>query len=355
MSILNRYIRNSIISSTCIVLLVVMGIESFMEFVDQLSSIGEGHYGVLQALMYVPMQLPGDLYQLFPMIGFLGSLIGLGRLASSSELVVMRSAGISIAQIAWSVVKAALIMIVVVTVIGEWVSPMLQLHAEQLREKAMGKNVGISAIGGAWLRKANAFVHVGKVVSATQIQNVTRFHFLADDQLQSIYVAKRGELKNGHWHLYDINETRFTKKGLQTLHPKEQTLDILFQPKLLQNAEVEADRESISTLLKSIVYREKSGLMTAQYEFAFWQRIIQPITTIVMICLGIPFIFGSLRSASTGLRVMTGVVIGFGFYMLNQFFGPITMVYQFPPILSALTPTVLFLLAYAILLRRIKT
>jgi len=82
--------------------------------------------------------------------------------------------------------------------------------------------------------------------------------------------------------------------------------------------------------------------MMVRIEFDFWQRLFQPLATLVMICLAVPFIFGPLRTGTMGLRILSGVIVGFGFYILNQFFGPFSMVYQFPPLLAAGLPTLLF-------------
>ncbi len=352
MRILNRYIRAQVIWSTAVVVFVLIGIESFMEFVGQLSAIGVGHYGILQAFIFVPLQLPTDLYALFPMAGFLGSLIGLGRLASSSQLIVMRSAGVSVAQIAWSVIKAALIMLVVVTFIGEGIAPKLQYEANILKADAMQKGGRLKTLHGVWLRDGNSYVYIGKVASPKRIQDIVRFDFDKQEHLLSVSSAKSGKLLGEQWMLSNISKSVLNDKSVKTVQVKQEPLGIMFQPKFFDKEEEDVDQESVVTLFHNIVYRQKTGLVTSQYEYAFWSRIIQPLTTILMICLGIPFIFGSLRSSSMGFRVMTGVIIGFGFYMLNQFFGPITLVYQFPPWLAALTPTVLFLIAYVILLKR---
>ena len=86
----------------------------------------------------------------------------------------------------------------------------------------------------------------------------------------------------------------------------------------------------------------------------FWTRMLQPLTTVIMICLGVPFIFGSLRSASMSSRILTGIIIGFVFYMLNQFLGPIALVYQWPSWTAGALPTLLFLVIYALLFSKIK-
>jgi len=73
-----------------------------------------------------------------------------------------------------------------------------------------------------------------------------------------------------------------------------------------------------------------------------------------MINLSVLFVFGALRSVTMGLRILMGVVLGFSFYMFNQLFGPISLVYQFPPVLAAATPILIFLVIFIVLLIRMK-
>jgi len=354
MRILNAYIRNSVISATIIVFLILLGVESLMELITQLSDIGVAHYSLWKAFLFVLTRLPSDLYQLFPMAGFLGCLIGLGRLASSSQLIVMRSAGVSVAGITGSVIKAAVLMIVVITFMGEFVAPKLEASGHRMKAAALSEEVGFKALGGVWLRDADTFIHIGSIDSNSEVSDVTRFVITPQHKLTSSAYAKKAVFKNGHWIMLDVKESHLTPKRVITAKIKELPLNIVFNPTLLEEGRKRVDQQSIVGLYHSINYRDHAGLATSQYEFAFWQRIIQPLTTIVMICLGVPFIFGSLRNTSMGLKILTGIIIGFAFYMLNQFFGPFTMVYQIPPVLAAVMPTLLFAVACGIMLSRSK-
>jgi len=354
MRLLDRYIRNQVVWSTAIVVLILVGVESFLEFIGQLSDIGTANFGVLQTLIYVPLQLPTDLYQLFPMAGFLGCIIGLGQLASSSELIVMRAAGISIGRISWSVIKTAILMIVVVTFVGEWMAPRMQTAAEHLKMTALNQKIGVSSLPSTWLRKENQFVQIGNVVSLTKIAHITAFNFDNHHQLQRVLYAPTAVFAQDHWVLQQVSQTRLKPNEVRSNTKPDMPLHVLFQPTLMQKSRQHADQQSITSLLKNIIYRQQTGLMTTQYVYSFWMRLIQPITTILMICLGIPFVFGSLRAATMGSRILVGVVIGFTFYTLNQFFGPITLVYQFPPFWAAVLPTIFFLIVYVIMLLRIR-
>ena len=351
MRLLDRYIYSHVIRSTFLVLLVLMGIESFMELVHELSDIGVGNYGLVEAFIYVPLQLPKDLYELFPMIGFLGCLLGLGRLASSSELIVMRAAGISIFQISKAVLKASILMILVVTLMGEWMSPKFESQAANLKAIAMGKEKEGGKLRGIWLHQGGSYINIGSVTDAMILRNITQFDFNKKNQLIRIVHANYGEKKNKGWEFYSVKETFLTPHKTHSKMLATKLSHMRFESQLLQESDEAYDQENLYTLFHNILYRKHSGLVTGEYQYAFWKRLVQPLTTLVMICLGIPFIFGSLRSSSTGFRVMMGVMIGFGFYMLNQFFGPIILVYQFSPILAAALPTVLIGLVYVILLR----
>src|SRR3990167_8328831 len=210
MRILNDYIRNAVISSSILVVFVLLGIESFMEFINQLPDIGVVHYNLLKATFYVLAQLPADLYQLFPMAGFLGCLIGLGRLASSSQLIVMRTSGVSIAGITLSVIKAAIMMMLIVTLIGEWIAPKLEAQAAHMKSLALSHEVGFKALGGIWLRDAASFVHIGDVDSSQQVSHVSRFVINSKHQLLSAAYAKTAVFKEGRWHMLNVRESQLT-------------------------------------------------------------------------------------------------------------------------------------------------
>lgn len=354
MRILDHYIRSSVIWATSLVVLVLLGIESFIEFIAELPAMGVGNYSILSVFAFVGMQLPSDLYQLFPIAGFLGSLIGLGRLAATSELIIMRAAGVSIARIAWAVVKAALLMLVVITVVGEWLAPTWQYQAMQLKERQMNRKIDPWASQGLWLHQGQAFVHIGNIVSATEVQDIARFDFDAQDHLISSLTAQTGVLRNGSWQLQQVSVTKLTPMQAKVIKYQTLPLGFTFQPELLQKeTQLESDQQTISALWKNIQYRRQAGLLANELESAFWARVLQPLTTVIMICLGVPFIFGSLRSASMSARILTGIIVGFVFYMLNQFIGPIALVYQWPAWIAGSLPTVLFLLIYAVLLSRI--
>ncbi len=349
MRILTRYVGSNLIRSTALVILVLIAVEGLLEFIGQMSDIGVAQYSMWDAFLFSLMQLPAELYQLFPMAGFLGCLLGLGQLASTSQLLVMRASGVSKSRVAWTVVKTALTMMFFVMIIGEGVAPMLQLSAQQMKAAEM---VQVKKLQDIWLRNGEQYVHFGEVVNPLTINQVELFMIDQQHNLLSAAYAPRAIYQNNHWVMQQVKQTLFGKDKVSARHFAALPLNVIFKTSAYQNEDDEVQQYSIMDLIKTIHYRKRAGLNVVSYQFSLWQRLMKPIMAIVMICLGVPFIFGSLRSASMGLRVLTGVMVGFAFYLSNQFFGPIAMIYQVPPLLAAGLPTVIFAVACVILLRR---
>lgn len=354
MNILDRYIARNIIVATLLALLVLIGMQSFMLFVAELRDIGVKNYGLLQALIYVPLQLPSSVYAFFPIAGIIGCLMALGRLASNSELIVMRAAGVSIAKITWAVLKTGILMLIVMTLIGEWLAPAAQHKGQMRKTIAMSGGQTLNTMQGTWVRDGNNFIYIHQILPNGKLQNITRYEFAANHHLILASYAQTGTYQDGQWIFNNVDESSLAKDHISSNHYPQQKWNVTFNPKLLRMATLDSGQLSLPHLYHYIQYLKTTDQASSKTQFAFWQRMFQPIATLIMICLGVPFVFGPLRTVTMGLRILAGIVVGFGFYMLNQFFGPLSMVFQLPPLLAAALPAVLFAVGGGILLWKLR-
>ncbi len=351
--IIDRHIERVVIYSTLFVLLVLAGLQIFVGFIAQLGSIGSGNYGVLSALIYIVETLPQNVYSFFPMVGLLGSLLGLGYLASNSELIVMRSSGMSLWQITWAVLKAAILMLIIMTIIGEVVAPYANHAAIDLKASAEAGGSVVKTTRGLWMRRHNDFIHINQIQAGKRLQGVSQYIFNGDNYLLSSSYAENAVYQNGRWQLQKIERTQFDGNKVSTQQIAQAPLTIKIDPNLLKFSLTDPSAISLIQLSQLIQFQRRHGLQEGNFTLVFWQRIFQPIAALIMIFLAIPFIFGPLRSSSMGSRILIGVVVGFIFYLLNQFFGPFSVVYQIPPVVGALAPILVFCAVAFFLLRRV--
>jgi len=352
--ILDRYIGKSILATTGLVMIALLGIDFFIQFVEEINDIGKGDYTLLAAFFYVCLSLPHDIYHLFPMAGLIGGLMGLGLLASHSELVVMRAAAMSIMQISRSVIIVVVFMIVVVTLLGEGVAPYAQHYADQYKTLLKSEGQAVVMHQGVWFREGDYFIHIGKVVNAKHLENITRYHFDDTHQLLDVSQAAKGRYKHDGWHVNNIRQSVLSFSKVDTYYQANAIWAMSLNPSVLAISQQDAEEMSLLRLFSMMHYKRMNHAQYSEYALPFWQRLFQPLSTCVMILLAIPFIFGPLRTATAGSRLLIGVMVGFGFHISNKFFGPITVVYQMPPLLAAVLPTVIFLIFGVYLLSRVR-
>ncbi len=350
MKIISGYIRQSILESTLLCLLTLAGVQCFINLINLSGDLGKGSLTLGMAVLVVLMKLPADLYQMFPMVGFVGCLLGLGRLSSNSELIVIRSSGVSVARIALSVVSAAVIMIVLMTVVGEVIAPSLSESAQYIKHP--DQKHGAAHLHDVWLHEGQSFVYIAQVQSSDRMRSVSRFDFDDQHHLIAYWKAPHAIKVNQQWVMQDVTVLK-VREASEWVHYQSFPLNMTIQPDMLVKKKIDLRDESVSYLWDKFHYLKKVGLDQGQITFTLWQHIMQPFTTIVMICLGVPFTLGSLRDSSAGARLVIGVLVGFSFYMLNEFLGPIAFIYQVPAGIAAVLPSFLFLSCYAIMLRRI--
>ncbi len=135
--ILDIYIAKTLLATTVLSLSVLVGLSALIKFIEQMKQVGRGSYDMTVAAIYVLLSLPRELEQFFPMATLIGGLIGMCILASNSELVVMQAAGQSSWNIITSAMKSALFMLLFVMSIGEWVAPVTDTTAKEIRTQSI--------------------------------------------------------------------------------------------------------------------------------------------------------------------------------------------------------------------------
>lgn len=345
MKLIPKYITVSIVSATLLVLLVLMGLEVLISFIGQLGHIGQGHYGLLQAGLFVLLAMPYQLYSFFPMASLIGSLLGLGALASHSELMVMQAAGFSKMQIIRTVLIAAMLIAGLGIILGEIIAPYAEDWANMEQTLALSGGQALNTQQGLWMRQKNQFVHINRVENRHQLSGVSIYQFNQYHQLIHASFAKSASFVQGVWQLNQVKQTQLYPTSTLTQFVNKKAWVVQIDPDILSVSDDLPENMSLIKLWDYIQYLNRNGLESQQYQMNFWKRVFQPVATAIMIFLALPFVFGSLRNVTVGVRMLAGITVGFLFYILNQFFAPISLLYQVPPLLGAALPTVLFFIA----------
>lgn len=354
MTIISRYIAKTVLSAIGLVTFVLIALEMFILFVGELDNLGQGDYTLGAAFYYILLQMPYQVYLFFPVATLLGSLIGLGTLASSSELIAIRTAGATVFQIIMAVLKAALVLIILVSIFGETVMPKW-VHMSSDRKAILRSGTqALETSYGIWLRSGDNFIHINNILPGYHLKNVEQYQFDKNHQLILSRSIQYLHYENKHWVMSGVKESQLLPEQVKITQIDKGIWDVALSPGLLALTNVEPEEMNLRELYHYIQIEHKEHQAVGSYELAYWQRWFQPIVSCVMVFLAIPFIFGPLRESSMGSRILSGTMLGFGFHMLNKFFGSASLVYQFSPIIGAAAPTLVFTAIAFFMMRRVR-
>ncbi|MEE2002487.1 LPS export ABC transporter permease LptG [Alkalimonas sp. MEB108] len=351
--ILDIYLGKTILATTALTLVVLMILSGLFRFLDQLRAIGRGNYDTLHAVLFSLYSMPGDLVMFFPMAALIGGLVGLGLLASNSELVVMQAAGLSRLNIINAVMKTAVLMMLVVMAVGEWGAPATDRAARELRIKAISGGNLFAVQQGIWAKDGDDFVNIKEVKDSGDLAGVAIYEFSDELKLEAIIYAETARFRQDVWVLSQVSRLHFHPDRIERHQWQEQRWRSTLTPDKLGVVTIKPEMLSLRGLSDYLDYLRANQQDTSRYELAYWRKLTQPITIIAMLLMALSFIFGPLRSVTMAARGIMGVLTGFAFYMSNEVFGPVALVYQMPPLLGAVLPSLLFI-GLAIYLMRKK-
>ena len=353
MSILDRYLGRIILQYTMITLLVLLGLFAFVNFLEQLGDLGSGRYELSDAFIYLVLTIPRTMYELFPLAALLGTIIGLSLLANDSELIVLRASGVSVWQITVSALKTGALFVIVAMLIGELVAPPADTRAQRGRAEALQRNHAPTGTG-LWLRDAQNFINLGEVLPDLTLLGIKIFQF-DDKKLRTLTSAADGKFADGEWTLRDVKQTRIDNDGnIETARMETSPWRTGVTPQTLSVFLAQPDQLSMWQLRQHIHHLAQNRQQTAPYQLAFWNKIMLPLSTAIMVMLAIPFVFVNLRSGTLGRSLFVGILLGIGFYVANKSFGFFVLVYNLPPLLGATIPIIAFALLAMVMIRRVE-
>lgn len=298
-------------------------------------------YGAWQALKYVLWGAPQYLYEILPIAALIGSVIGLGTLASNSELIVMRASGISLWRIVGWVMRSAMVLVILSFALSEFVIPQTNEQAKSVKKHRTAAELG--EVKGYWTREDQRFIYIDYANSKGELRNVEMIDFDQQYRINSILEADEGKfVENGHWKLNNAQQMDISQQGTSSLiKTNEQDLALALQPKYVHMVTIDPEDLAPSQLVSFMEYMDKYSAVPKTYLLAFWKKVGSPFALLALVLIACSFIFGPLRQQSMGFRLVIALFIGLGFYYLQDFLGYASLIYSPSPAWFVFLPIVI--------------
>ena len=343
MNQISRYLNKEFFINIAMIMLGLIALFSFFDFVQEINDLGKGGYGLIQVINYVILSMPGHVYEVIPLAVLIGSMYTVGELSQNSEFTIMRSSGLSIKKIASSLIYVGLFFCFLTFLIGDLISPNSEKNAQRLKISSTDSVISHEFKSGFWIKDGKSFVNIENVLPDSTLEDIHIYEFDKKFKLRTIVNAKQGKFEDGQWKLNDVSLTQLDEEKITTTNIKNGNWKSLIRPEMMNALIISPEKMSTINLAKFIKYLKLNNQKVTRYEIAFWEKLMHPIMPIVMLIFAIPFGFLQERSGGKYLKMFLGIIIGITYQILNTMTRHIGLLNDWQPFMSSLIPTIIFL------------
>jgi lipopolysaccharide export system permease protein len=349
--ILDKYIAKQILFSVFSVLGILVVVVGLLDLVDEIKKVNEG-YSISLAFLYVLLNIPQNIYEVFPIATLMGSLIGLSRLSSTSELNAAKSSGLSFSKIILITLKTGILIMILTFLIGEFVAPKGQQIANNIKNLSESTRLSMKNTNGIWIKNENSFIHIAKIYPNKVVQEISLYRFNKKQQLiESIY-SEEGHYIDKKWIMKNITSTSFENKNIEIKNSKEATFEEFIDLDLFDIMTIKPNQMTFLQLKTYINYLKENSMESKNYELAYWSKFSIPLSCLVMFLLTTPFVHSSIRSASFGQRIFIGILTGVSLFLFNQTINKLSIIINMPPFLGSFLPIFILLVLSLYIIKR---
>jgi lipopolysaccharide export system permease protein len=381
MKILQKYFAINIMQAVFFVLIASLALTAFMDLTAELPAVGQGGYLIQHAFLYVALLLPGHMYEAMPVAALIGTIYAMSQFAASSEFTIMRASSMSTRQAMGMVFKIGIVFVLITFFFGEVVTPRTAPLAEKVKLSAKGATVSQAFRSGMWTKDVvhadgtkgtvtgSRFFNARQFKPDGQLIDVKLYEFDTSFRMRSLITAASATFEgNNTWRLADVTETLFSNSrvlpangatspqaGYRGMYSQETSavstkkltsmaLISEITPKILSVSSADPERMSANELAVYTRHLAENKQETDRFKIAFWKKLIDPLAIFVLMAMALPFAYLQSRSGGVSLKIFIGIMIGVSFMLVNTLFSHLGLLSTWPPFLTAVAPSLLFLL-----------
>lgn len=344
MKILSNYLLKEVTVNVILIMVALIAMLSFFDLLQELDNLGKGTYTFGKIILFVVLSMPGHVYDVMPVAVLVGCMLCLGQLARHSELVIFRVSGISIAKMTMLLLRVGLLFTLLTFFVGELITPISEKMAQRMRIKETDSVVAQDFRSGLWVKDGRNFVNVESVLPDSTLLNIHIYEFDEKSRLVQTSNAKSARFEDDDWQLKEVTKTFFSEEKIRVQQLPNTTWHSLIRPELLNILLVLPEKMSAWNLYSYIQHLTINKQKTTRYEIAIWAKMVYPLACLVMVILALPFSFMQQRDTGISTKIFFGMMLGVTYQILNRVFVHLGLLNDWPPLFSAIMPTILFLI-----------
>jgi len=321
---LARYFSRRFFVAMLAMFLICCVLIFFVDFIEMLRRAGNysGEVSGLVLAWITLLRLPSFSELVLPfavLIGTIGVFLMLNR---SSELVVLRAAGISVWQFTLPAMLVAFLLGTAFVLLYNPVAAVARAEAERLYAVAFDRSESLLKTkgAGAWLREDGSdgpsVIHANAALrQGLELKGVTVFQYDREHRLIERVEAKMAVLKDGRW---ELDDAWVSAVGQETAFYKRYLISTYLTPTQVRDSLGTVFSISFWDLPNFIQIAEKAGLPATQYRVQYQLLLSRPFLLVTMVLIAATCSLRSFRFGNVQINAVFGLAAGFGFFVFSE-------------------------------------
>lgn len=339
--ILSRYLVKAFLARFTMLL---VGLVLFLQTLDLLATANEvlagGGDPLTTLSRYVMLRMPALIETVAPLATLLGALTAMVGMATTSEILAMRAAGLSVLRLVGGLVSVGLALSTLLFVFSEFVVVPANAELQNWRDAGFKSgNQPIQTGENSWVMEGTTIIRVGSVIRDGEVLNNVRLFIQGENgAISDIIGIGRALWENNAWSTFEIS--RIGGRGSDGGAPL--TWQTQLRPEnflRFANHPNELSLNALRQYIGDVAIRSRPGYF---YDTWVHQKFAGPIVLALMPLLAAIAAFAHHRQGSSVVTVVWGISIGFAFIVIDNIILAMGQFGSLPPMLAAWLPIALF-------------
>jgi lipopolysaccharide export system permease protein len=349
MRIISRYIALELTKVIVLCLGGFIAIYLIIDFFERIDNFFEAHLPLSLASEYFLLKCPLILQQGIPIAVLMGTLITLGLMARSNELLVLKGNGISPVLVNAPIVIIALLFTLVNFGLAEYFVPLTSARANYIWNVRVEHlpRPGSFSQEKIWYKSGRVLYNIRVLHPKRQmLEGITLYIFDHSFRLTNRLDARKAQWDGESWIFFDgIFLERTADGGFSMERFQRRHLHLKERPEDFQHLDKDPAEMTLAELGRYVALIESEGYDSTRYRVEFHAKIAFPFTSLIMALLGIGVALYQGKRGGIAMGIAASVAAAFIYFLISQLVLSLGNTGNLQPLLAAWTPNLFFGLA----------
>ncbi len=345
--ILDRYVLSTFIRLFSYILAALLTISLIVHLFEKIDDLLDSHAGIIDSIIALTCKIPFFSIVAIPFTTLVATILAIGIFTKSSELVAMKSSGISYLRICTPIIFSGFIITLATFGMNESIIPSCNRQVEIAWDRIKNRERSRFVRFHRWYRGKDGDIYYFQHYDpATQtISGFSQFEIDSNMNIRTRIETRKMVWETDHWLSLDGRKIDLDPNSYTVVSDSrfdENISTIPEHPDDFSKEYKDSDEMNLRELREYIQLLSSIGFNTREYEVDWHTKFSIPFLSLIMVLIGIGFATQNPRTSSGMVGIGVSIFIGVFYFIFFRITIEIGQASKLHPLLAAWICNVVF-------------